>query len=62
MRTFYFFKYCFPVTFSHTLGLTPSSFTFHRQITLCSSALTFPFRGWQLIASILQNKVETEYI
>lgn len=59
---FLFFKFCFPLTLSHTLGLTPVSFTFHLQITFCPSALTFPFRGWQLIASILQNKVGTEYI
>lgn len=40
----------------------PLPFTFRLQLILCPSALTFSFRGWGPIVSILQNKVGTEYI
>lgn len=56
-----FFSNVVSCLLSHTLD-QPPPFTFHLQLILCPSALTFSFRGWELIASILQNKVGTEYI
>jgi len=58
----YFFSNAVSCLLSHTLDQPPPPLTFHLQLILCPSALSFSFRGWELIASILQNKVGTEYI